>query len=233
MAHPVLEVQLIARQPAGIWPSSEKCPLRQFEAIWLMLGPKKKSGHWSISMKKLRKVIVYIATSADGFIARADGAVEWLDRPRPKGNYGMGAFYNSIDTILWGRKTCDMALDFQKKGVTGSSFDTKVKNYVFTRGALPSAAPAGVEFVKEPIKEFTARLRRQKGKDIWMMGGAGIIASFLDEGEIDEFMIHVVPKFIGEGIPLIAPARRTIALKLISSTKFPDGVVRLHYGVAR
>ena len=116
--------------------------------------------------------------------------------------------------------------------MTGSSFDTKVKNYVFARGALPSAAPAGVEFVKEPIKEFTARLRRQEGKDIWMMGGAGIIASFLDEGEIDEFMIHVVPKFIGEGIPLIAPARRTIALKLISSTKFPDGVVRLHYGVA-
>ena len=59
---------------------------------------------WSIFMKKLRKVIVYIATSADGFIARADGAVEWLDRPRPKGNYGMGAFYNSIDTILWAER---------------------------------------------------------------------------------------------------------------------------------
>lgn len=64
-----------------------------------------------------------------------------------------------------------------------------------------------------------------------MMGGAGIIASFLDAGEIDEFMIHVIPKFIGEGIPLIAPARRTVPLRLISSTKFPDGVVELHYAV--
>lgn len=64
-----------------------------------------------------------------------------------------------------------------------------------------------------------------------MMGGAGIIASFLDEGGIDEFMIHVIPKFIGEGIPLIAPARRTVPLKLISSTKFPDGVVKLHYAL--
>ena len=184
-------------------------------------------------MKARRKIIVYIATSAEGFIARTDGAVDWLDRPRPKGNYGMGAFYKSIDTILWGRKTCDMALDFQKKGVTGSAFDARVKNYVFTRGPLPLVLPAGVEFVNEPIKAFTNRLRGQKGKDIWMMGGAGIIASFLDEGEIDEFIIHVIPEFIGEGIPLIAPGRRTVPLKLISSTKFPDGVVRLHYQVAR
>src|SRR5215467_1197080 len=103
-------------------------------------------------MVRKRKIIVYIAASADGFIARRDGSVDWLDRPRPKGNYGMGAFYKSIDTILWGRKTCDMALDFQKKGVTGSAFDTRVKNYVFTRGPLPPASSVGVEFVNEHIK---------------------------------------------------------------------------------
>ena len=82
-------------------------------------------------MVRKRKIIVYIAISADGFIARPDGSVDWLDRPRPKGNYGMGAFLKSIDTVLWGRKTCDMALDFQKKGVPGTAFDTRVKNYVF------------------------------------------------------------------------------------------------------
>jgi len=184
-------------------------------------------------MIRKRKIIVCIATSADGFIAWRDGSVDWLDRPTPKGNYGMGKFYKSIDTILWGRKTCDMALDFQKKGVPGSAFDTKVKNYVFTRGSLPAAAPAGVEFVNEPIKAFVSRLRKRKGKNIWMMGGAGIIASFVDEGEIDEFMIHVIPTFIGEGIPLIAPARRTVPLKLISCTKFTDGVVELHYTVEK
>ncbi len=99
-----------------------------------------------------RKIIVYIATSADGFIARLDGSVDWLDRPRPKGNYGMGAFYKSIDTMLWGRKTYDMALDFQKKGVPGSAFDTKLKNYVFSRSLPQSPAPAGMEFVNQPIK---------------------------------------------------------------------------------
>jgi hypothetical protein len=76
----------------------------------------------------------------------------------------MAAFYRSIDTILWGRKTCDMALDFQKKGVPGSAFDTNVKNYVFTRGPLPSTPPPGVEFVREPIKAFATRLRKKKGK---------------------------------------------------------------------
>jgi dihydrofolate reductase len=88
-----------------------------------------------------RKIIVYIAATADGFIARRDGSADWLDRPRPKGNYGMGAFYKSIDTILWGRKTCDMALDFQKKGVPAAAFDTRVKNYVFTHSLLRSVAP--------------------------------------------------------------------------------------------
>ncbi len=76
----------------------------------------------------------------------------------------MGAFYKSIDTILWGRKTYDMALEFQKKGVPGSAFDTNVKNYVFTRSPLPSEAPPGVEFVSEPIKGFATRLRKKKGK---------------------------------------------------------------------
>jgi hypothetical protein len=72
------------------------------------------------AMVHQRKIVVYIAASADGFIARSDGSVDWLDRPRPKGNYDMSAFYKSIDTILWGGKTYDMALHFQKKGVAGS-----------------------------------------------------------------------------------------------------------------
>jgi dihydrofolate reductase len=71
------------------------------------------------------------------------------------------------------------------------------------------------------------------GKDICMMGGAGIIASFLDEGEIDEFMIHIVPEFICEGIPLIAARRRTVPLKLVSSTKFTNNVVTLQYAAAK
>lgn len=64
-----------------------------------------------------------------------------------------------------------------------------------------------------------------------MMGGGGIIASFLDENEIDEFVIHVVPVFIGDGIRLIEARHRAVPLKLLSSRSYPDGVVRLHYAI--
>jgi len=122
----------------------------------------------------MRKIIVYITVSADGFIARRDGSADWLERPRPKGNYGMAAFYKSIDTIVWGRKTCDMAVDFQRKGVAAAAFDPRVKNYVFTRSVPQVAAPAGVALVNEPIKTFANHLRGLSGKDIWMMGGAAL-----------------------------------------------------------
>ena len=179
----------------------------------------------------MRKIIVYIATSADGFIARKDGAVDWLDRPSIAGDYGMGKFFKSIDTILWGRKTYDLVLRFKKEGKATPDMGD-IKNYVFSRKP-PKKVAGGFEFVKEPIKKFAKGLRAQKGKDIWMMGGGGIIASFLDEGAIDEFIIHVIPTFIGEGIPLIAPRHRTAPLKLLSVKKFSDGVVRLQYAVVR
>jgi dihydrofolate reductase len=174
-----------------------------------------------------RKIIVYIATSADGYIARPDGGVEWLDRPRPKGNYGMGTFFRSIDTILWGRKTYDLGLEMAGENL---GVGPRIKNYVFSRRP-PRPSAEGVEFVREPIRDFARRLRSSPGKDIWMMGGGGIIASFLDEGEIDEFVIHVIPIFIGEGIPLIAPRHREVRLKLLSLQRYSDGVVRLHYEV--
>jgi dihydrofolate reductase len=111
-------------------------------------------------------------------------------------------------------------------------FGGKARNYIFTHRPPPEAI-AGVEFVSQSAGEFCAHLRRQRGKDIWIMGGGGLIASLLDVGAIDEFIISVIPIFIGEGIPLIAPARRTVQLQLAKSKPFPDGVVQLHYRVIR
>ncbi len=180
----------------------------------------------------MRKIIVCITTSADGYIARPDGNVDWLNRPRTAGDYGMGAFYRSIDAILWGRKTYEVALDFQKKGVKGAEFDPNIKNYAFSRKP-PKSPAAGIEFVCESVKAFARRLRGAPGKDIWIMGGAGLVASFLDAGEIDEFIVHVFPTFIGEGISLIAPRHRTVPLALRSCRSYSDGVVRLHYSVLK
>lgn len=173
---------------------------------------------------------MHIATSADGFIARPDGGVEWLDRPRTAGDYGMGAFFRSIDTILWGRKTYEVALGFTRG--RGVGFGSRVKNYVFSRRPPKPPSP-DVEFVRGPLRTFARRLRATPGRHVWIMGGGGLIASLLDAGEIDEFLIHVIPTLIGEGIPLIAPRHRSVQLRLLSTKRFSDGVVRLHYAVGR
>ena len=184
-------------------------------------------------MKSKRKIIVSVATSADGYIARPDGDVEWLNRMPRNIDYGMSAFYKTIDTILWGRKTYDWGMAYQKKhGIKRSMFDPKVANYVFTHKP-PKRVPEGVEFVSKPIKAFARRLRAAPGKNIWMMGGGKLIASFLDAGEIDEFDIHVVPTLIGKGIPLISPRHRDIPLRLLSTKTYRDGSVRLRYQVSK
>jgi dihydrofolate reductase len=177
-------------------------------------------------MTKRRKVIVHIATSADGYIARPDGDLEWLtSRPAPKGFYGMNAFVRSIDTKLLGRKTYEESLRL------GARFDSKSRHIVFSRQAPPADALSGVEFVSGAIGPFVSRLRKEPGKDIWLMGGGELIASFLDEQAIDEFVISVVPVFIGDGIPLIARRHRHVPLELQSVERFEDGLVQVHYRV--
>jgi dihydrofolate reductase len=173
-----------------------------------------------------RKIIVNIATSADGYVARTDGNLDWLTRrPAPKGFYGLPKFSRSVDAKILGRKTFDLSVKM------GASFGADDLHYVFSRRPPPAFVPAGVQFVTEPIRAFAERLRKQAGRNIWMMGGGEIIRSFLDEGAIDEFIITVVPTFIGDGIPLIAPRRREVPLRMRSVQRFSDGVVQFHYEV--
>lgn len=175
-----------------------------------------------------RKIIVNIATSADGYLARPDGDLDWLtERPAPKGFYGLPEFERSTDAKILGRKTFDRVLQM------GARFSAGAVHYVFSRQPPPASLPPGVHFVTESIAAFVERLRKQAGKNVWMMGGGEIIASFLDEAVIDEFIISIVPVFIGEGIPLIAPRHREVALRLLGIQQFPDGVVQLHYEVQR
>ena len=145
---------------------------------------------------KRRNVIVHIGTSADGYIARPDGDLEWLtSRPAPEGFYGMNAFMKSVDTKVLGRKTYEVSLRM------GAKFDSKSRTIVFSRHAPPADAPLGVEFVNGAIGPFVSRLREQPGKDIWLMGGGEIIASFLDAQAIDEFVISVAQCSLGMASP--------------------------------
>ena len=175
-------------------------------------------------MTRQRKVIVHIAASVDGYIARPDGDLEWLtSRPAPEGFYGMNAFMKTVDTMLIGRKTYDESLKL------GAKFETTSRTFIFSRQKPPAKIPKGVEFVTEAIGPFIRRLREQPGKDIWLMGGGDLIASCLDEKVIDEFVVSVVPVFIGDGIPLVARRPRHVPMTLKSVDRFDDGLVQLHY----
>jgi dihydrofolate reductase len=170
----------------------------------------------------MRKIIAYLATSVDGFIARPNGDVDWLDRPRPPGNYGMGAFIRSIDTVVMGRGTYDIG----KK--LGAPPRLGTKNIILSRSLAPdSVKDAVVE--KGDARVLGDRWRKEQGRDIWLMGGAKVFGEFLDAGALDDLIIHVVPVLIGTGIPLLDAKRRTSQLELLSTKKFSDGVVRLHY----
>lgn len=173
-----------------------------------------------------RKIIVHIAMSADGYIAREDGDIKWLNaRPAPAGFYGIEAFMQTIDTMVLGRMTYEASLRL------GAKFDSRQRTIVCSRQPRPKDVPSSVEFTDEPIDVLVNRLRNSQGQDIWLMGGGEIIASFLDVHGIDEFIISVVPIFIGDGIPLIARRHRQVPLLLESTEKFEDGLVQLRYTV--
>src|SRR5215472_6704965 len=175
-------------------------------------------------MARKRKFIVYVATSADGFIARSDGSVDGLDRLYPKGNYGMSTFYRSIDTCVLGRKTYEQSARFgMAEGYSGK------KNYVLSRTLTKAASPK-ITIINDNAA-IVERLRAESGKHIWLVGGAELIASFLDAAAVDEFIIHMIPHMIGEGIPLVSPRHRDLPLKLLACRTFRDGVVRLHYSI--
>jgi dihydrofolate reductase len=111
-----------------------------------------------------RKIIVNIATSADGYVARTDGNLDWLTRrSAPKCFYGLPKFSRSIDAKILGRKTFDVSVGL------GASFSADDVHYVFSRQRAPRSVPPGVQFVTESISTFAERLRRQSGKNICLM----------------------------------------------------------------
>jgi dihydrofolate reductase len=174
----------------------------------------------------MRQIIAYLATSADGFIARPDGDVEWLDRPRPKGDYGMPAFLRSVDTVVMGRVTWEVG---QKLG--GALVEGK-RNIVLSR-TLPSFGVPGATVENTSPSKLAEKLRAEKGQSVWLMGGAQVFSQFLDANTLDQIIVHVVPVLIGAGIPLLDTTPRHVELTLRSTRRFADGVVRLSYAVTR
>ena len=167
----------------------------------------------------MRKVILFIATSLDGYIANKDGSVDWLFTDQ---DYGASAFMKTIDTILMGSKTFDKARQY------GFSYFKGKKIYVFTKSKKLKAVNE-VEIIDEDAVSFTRKLIRKKGKNIWLMGGGELASSFQKTNLINEYMLFVHPIILGEGIPLFSNLAGISKLKLKSYKKFSSGLVGINY----
>jgi len=172
----------------------------------------------------MREVVLFIATSLDGFIARPDGGIDWLFSDA---DYGYAAFFDSIDTVVMGRKTHELALSF------GPPYVNRGKaGYVFSRTRAGSK-DENAEFVAGNPKDLIRSLRTRAGKDIWLVGGAELVRDFLARDLIDEFVISVHPVILGAGIPLFPAPGRELSLKLKNSISFESGLVQLQYETIR
>lgn len=169
----------------------------------------------------MRRVVLGLGISLDGYIARTDGAVDFLFMPK---DYSMGPFFATIDAALMGRKTYDAALKMGGGGF-GSS---PMKNYVFSH-SQPPGERGGVTFVNEAPESFLAKLRERPGKNIWLMGGGELARSFLKKDLVDELYIGIVPILIGEGLPLFPSGFPQREFTLLENKTFSKGMIALKY----
>ena len=167
----------------------------------------------------MRKIILYIASSLDGYIARENGDVDWLPENTTS---GYDEFYKTIDMVVMGKKTYEQVLTF------GAYPYKDKKSYVFTRNN-EQTKDQNTEFVFD-IDKFVKENISNSGKNIWLVGGAEIISSFLNRGFVGEVILSIVPVILGKGIPLFKNIQNETKLELIKTTEY-DKLVEIHYNV--
>jgi len=169
----------------------------------------------------MRKIVLGLGISLDGYIARPNGAVDFLITPK---DYSMAPFFATIDTYILGRKTLDAAL---KMGGSASSFGG-MATYVFSHSKPPGERD-GLTFVNESPAALVRRLRKHKGKDIWLMGGGELAREFLKADLVDELYLGVVPVLLGEGIPLFPSGFPQRNFSLIENKTYSKVMIALKY----
>ncbi|MEG0471062.1 MAG: dihydrofolate reductase family protein [Solibacillus sp.] len=177
-------------------------------------------------MNTQRKLILFIATSLDGYIATKDDTLEWLFKVEGEGDNGYSAFYNTVDTVLMGKRTYDWIIE----NMTGEFPYLDKQCYVFSRSVQDENEE--VTFVQDDIVNFTNELLKQDGKNIWLVGGGELLHSFLKERLVDELIITVAPTLIGNGIPLFKEHDFNLELSLKGVQQF-NQFVELHYEVRK
>lgn len=173
----------------------------------------------------MRTLSLFIAASLDGYIAKPDDDLSFLNVVEKEGeDYGYAAFTSTIDTIILGRRTYDWVL-----GKIGPShYDNGERNvYVITRAERPDIGKT--KFYTDDLTELVRQLKSESGKNIYCDGGAEIINELLKNDLIDEFIISVVPVLVGNGTRLFKDGRPEQQLELVNTKTFDTGLTQLHY----
>ncbi len=170
----------------------------------------------------MKKFILYIATSLDGYIARLDGSIDWLPSPEVDGEANSYTkFYNSIDALVMGSKTYEQVLGFGDWVYPGKL------SYILTSRDL-STPRHDIFFVKGGIPEVIENINNQGYQRVWVVGGGKVASSFISQGLIDEYIITVIPIILGSGISLYQSVPE-VKLDLIELKSYSYGMVELYY----
>lgn len=173
----------------------------------------------------MRTLSLFIATSLDGYIAKPNEDLSFLKLVEKEGeDYGYAEFTSTIDTIILGRKTYDWVF----KEIGPSHYDNGDREvYVITRTERESSGKT--TFYSGNLNELVQQLKAGKGKNIYCDGGAEIVNELLKSDLVDEFIISVIPVFLGNGTRLFKDGRPEQLLEFVAAKTFDTGLAQLHY----
>lgn len=171
-----------------------------------------------------RRVLYSVAMSLDGYIAGPGGEYDWIPE---EDEIDWGAFMGRFDTMLVGRGTWE-TLQGQKEGA-GAFGGMRI--LVFSTTLDPEEHPELEIVGRADAEEVVEALRREDGKDIWLMGGGDLFRSLLGLGLVDAVEVAVIPVLLGGGIPLLPSGEGRVTLELVGSRTYPGGIVLLEYRV--
>jgi dihydrofolate reductase len=175
----------------------------------------------------MRKVVYGAACSLDGFIATPDGGVDWLHWSDDASRI-MAEYWAGTDALVMGRKTWEVASAMGQGG--GSPPAPDLRTYVFSR-TLKRLDTPGAELVTGDAGDFMRALKKQKGKNIIVLGGGDFARSLFEADVIDEVGLNVHPVLLGAGVPFFLDAKRRISLELTQCREIQGGCVLLDYAV--
>jgi Dihydrofolate reductase len=174
----------------------------------------------------MRKIILDLAITLDGFIEGPNGETDWCIMDD---DMGFDKFLNSIDTIFYGRVSYDAWGNYQPDDNAGEAEKMLWQNVHSKKKYVFSSQPKGDHYISTDIATRVREIQSQEGKDIWLYGGARLITTFIENNLIDIYRLSVHPVVLGSGKPLFKNLKDRLNLNLVEVNRFRSGVVQLIY----